>query len=222
MNKAKEHFNESAEKYETLIEKIVTGYETFFNQALSLIPEGKTEILELGSGTGYLTEKIIAGNPEASVTCIDMTPEMLGIAMAKDTLKDVSFIEGDFTKVWPEKKFDIIISTLCFHHLNDEDRKAAIQKVHESLNDGGVFVNGDVFKPNNDFIEELLNRRWLDSMIKNGLSEKQALDMANKRKSALPFIDTPEDYREKLLNAGFKRHFCFYSYEIYSIFAAYK
>lgn len=222
MDKAREHFNENAEKYETLIEKIVTNHGVFFDQVVSLIPEGDIDVLELGSGTGYLTEKIIAKNPHASITCIDMTPEMIEIAMEKERLKDVDFIEGDFREVWPDKKFDVIISTLCLHHLNDRDRAEVIMKIHQSLNENGIFINGDVFKPEDGFIEELLNRRWMNSMLNDGLSEEQASGMTEKRKTALDFIDTHESYRKKMLWAGFSRFFCFYSYEIYSITAGFK
>jgi len=222
MDKAKEHFNEMAEKYEDLIKKIVTNHELFFNQTVSLVPKGNIEVLELGSGTGYLTEMIIAKNPHASVTCIDMTPEMIGIAMEKDSLKDVNFIEGDFREVWPDKKFDLIISTLCFHHLTDNDRYDILVKIHKSLNEKGIFVNGDVFKPENSYTEDILRERWLKSMIDSGLSEKQASDMIEKRKSAIGFIDTHESYREKLLQAGFSRMFCFYSFEIYSVTAGFE
>ncbi|MBN1431535.1 MAG: class I SAM-dependent methyltransferase [Methanomicrobiaceae archaeon] len=222
MDKAKEHFNENAEKYESLIKKIVTNHDIFFNTVVDLVPGDNVEILELGSGTGYLTEKILAGNPNASITCIDMTPEMIGIAMEKESLKEVDFIEGDFRKVWPDKKFDVILSTLCFHHLNDADRKEIIKKIHESLIDNGIFINGDVFKPDDAFIEDILNKRWLESMIKNGLAETQAKDMIEKRKNAFAFIDTQTGYMKKLMKAGFRRAFPFYSYGIYSVYAAYK
>ncbi|WP_048153019.1 class I SAM-dependent methyltransferase [Methanolacinia paynteri] len=222
MEKAEEHFNNTAQNYENDIEKIVTDHESFFNQAVSLVPDGGIDILELGSGTGYLTEKIIEKNPGASVTCIDMTPEMIDVAMAKKNLEVVEFILGDFREKWPDKKFDLTISTLCFHHLPDIDREYIIGKVRDSLKDNGIFVNGDVFKAGDTLMDEILNDRWEKAMIKNGLSAERASGMINKRKAAAKFIDTPEGYREKLLNAGFERVFCFYSYDIYGVFAAFK
>lgn len=222
MDKAEEHFNENAEKYESLIEKIVTRHEIFFSQVVSLVPGGDIRVLELGSGTGYLTEKIIEKNPGAKVTCIDMTPEMIGIAMRKETLKNVEFIEGDFRNVWPNGKFDLVISTLCFHHLPDKDREEVTKMIRDSLADGGIFVNGDVFKSDDEFIGGILDERWKEAMIENGLSEKQADGMIEKRGRALEFIDTPEGYRKKLLDAGFGKVFCFYSFDIYGVFAAFR
>lgn len=222
MEKAEEHFNNTAKNYENLIEKIVTGHKAFFGQAVSLVADGGIEILELGSGTGYLTEKILEKNPGASVTCIDMTPEMIDVAMAKKNLEGVEFILGDFREKWPDKKFDLIISTLCFHHLPDTDREDIIGKVRDSLKDDGIFVNGDVFKAGEALMDEMLNERWEKAMIENGLSAEQASGMINKRKTAMKYIDTPEGYRQKLLEAGFEKAFCFYSYDIYEVFAAIK
>ena len=222
MEKAEEHFNNTAQNYENDIEKIVTDHGAFFNQAVSLVPDDGIDILELGSGTGYLTEKIIEINPGASVTCIDMTPEMIDVAMAKKSLKGIKFILGDFREKWPDKKFDLIISTLCFHHLPDEDREDVIGKVRDSLKDNGTFVNGDVFRADDPILDDMLNDRWEKAMIKNGLSAERASGMINKRKAASKYIDTPEGYREKLMKAGFSRAFCFYSYDIYGIFAAFK
>ena len=222
MEKAEEHFNNTVQNYENDIEKIVTDHEAFFNQAVSLVPDGEIDILELGSGTGYLTEKILEKNPGVSITCIDMTPEMIDVAMKKKNLEGVEFILGDFREKWPDKKFDLIISTLCFHHLPDEDREDIIRKVRDSLKDNGIFVNGDVFKAGDSILDEMLNERWEKAMIKNGLSAEQASGMINKRKDAAKFIDTTEGLKEKLLNAGFEKVFCFYSHDIYGVFAAFK
>ncbi|WP_421908172.1 class I SAM-dependent methyltransferase [Methanolacinia petrolearia] len=222
MEKAEEHFNNTAKNYENLIEKIVSDHKAFFNQAVSLVPDNGGDILKLGSGTGYLTEKIIERNPGASVTCIDMTPEMIDVAMAKQNLEGVEFILGDFREKWPDKKFDMNISTLCFHHLPDIDREYIIGKIRDSLKDNGIFVNGDVFKAGDPTLDDMLNDRWEKAMIKNGLSTEQTSGMIDKRKAAAKYIDTPEGFKEKLLKAGFEKVFCFYSYDIYGVFAAFK
>ena len=222
MEKAEEHFNNTAQNYENDIEKIVIDHEAFFGQAVSLVPEDCKNILELGSGTGYLTEKIIKKSPGAAVTCIDMTPEMINVAMAKKTLEGVEFILGDFRERWPDKKFDLVISTLCFHHLPDTDRKYVIEMIRKSLTENGVFVNGDVFKAGDFTLDEMLNERWKEAMIKNGLPVGEAEEMIHKRKNTLKFIDTPEAYRKKVLEAGFEKVFCFYSDDIYGVFAAFK
>lgn len=116
----------------------------------------------------------------------------------------------------------MIISTLCFHHLPDIDREYIIGKIRDSLKDNGIFINGDVFKAGDPTLDDMLNDRWEKAMIKNGLSTEQTSGMIDKRKAAAKYIDTPEGFKEKLLKAGFEKVFCFYSYDIYGVFAAFK
>ena len=67
----------------------------------------KIEILELGSGTGFLTSLIRKERPDARITCIDRNPEMLAMAKEKPELQEkVTFIEGDILEEcekWKEK-----------------------------------------------------------------------------------------------------------------------
>lgn len=219
---ADEHFNDRADLYESMIMKIVYEPGIFFSSVLDFIPSGSSEILELGSGTGLVTGMIMERNPSASVTCVDKTPEMIEVALKKPLLTGVRMIEGDFCSVWPEGSFDVVVTTLCLHHLNDRDRREVIRKVHDSLNDGGVFVNGDVFRPESLQEESEFNRRWRDYMIKNGLSETEAKAMIEKRKNSYAFLDTYDGYGSKLREAGFEEIRSPYINKIYGVFVAIK
>ncbi|KUG20376.1 MAG: class I SAM-dependent methyltransferase [Methanomicrobiaceae archaeon] len=218
--KAKEHFNDKADRYEALIQKIIPEACLFFGTAVDHVPAEPASILELGSGTGFVTEQILARCPEAEITCIDMTPEMLAVARAKPALSAVRFIEGDFRDVWPEERFDVVFSTLCLHHLTDADRTAVIRRIRATLNEEGRFINGDVFKPESDWEEALYRDRWRRHMAESGVFEAEAEGMIEKRHNSFGFLDTFGKYREKLIDAGFQQIFCPYTYEFYGIFVA--
>ena len=218
--KAKEHFNDTADRYEILIEQIVPHHDLFFDTAVDCIPDGAVSILELGSGTGYLTERILSKNPEAKITCIDMTPEMLAVARGKSTLRGVTFIEGDFRDVWPDGCFDAIITTLCLHHLPDADRAELVRRIHTTLKAGGRFINGDVFRPETEWEEAVYRKRWRRAMTGSGLHAEQADGMIEKRQHSYAFLDTLAGYRQKLGDAGFLKVFCPYIHDFYGVFCA--
>ncbi|KQC04982.1 MAG: hypothetical protein APR53_09260 [Methanoculleus sp. SDB] len=220
--KAEEHFNDTADRYEGLIVNIIPNPALFFDSALDCIPDGRITVLELGSGTGYVTEQILRKNPDAEITCIDMTPEMLSIARKKPTLAGVAFLEGDFRDVWPDGQFDVVITTLCLHHLPDADRATIVRRIHTSLNNGGRFINGDVFKPDHAWEEAIYSTRWGRYMTDHGLSEPEAEGMLAKREKSYGFIDTFEQYRQKLIDAGFGRIFFPYHYDFYGVFIAFR
>jgi tRNA (cmo5U34)-methyltransferase len=218
--KAEEHFNDRADRYEALIEKIVSHPGIFFGTAAACVPGGEIAVLELGSGTGYVTELLLAQNPEAQITCIDMTPEMLSVARAKPALRGVTFLEGDFRDVWPGGRFDCVISTLCLHHLPDADRAALIRRIHSTLNEGGRFINGDAFRPESAWEEEVYMKRWRRDMTAAGLPGSEAEGMIAKRKKSYQFLDTFHAYHRKLSDAGFKKVICPYVFDIYGVVVA--
>lgn len=215
--KGEEHFHDRADAYEDLIIKIVPDAQSFFGAVVSSLPEGKVSVLELGSGTGYVTEMVLRASPTAAVTCIDMDPAMLAVARRKKTLQGVSYLEGDFREVWPEGKFDLVLTSLCLHHLPDPDRASIVRRISTALRPGGVFVNGDVFRGETPEDEERDCRLWEQAMTENGLSAGERDAMLAKRKRNVAYLDTRPGYLQKMKDAGFTQITCPYRHGIYAV-----
>ncbi|RFZ82271.1 class I SAM-dependent methyltransferase [Mucilaginibacter terrenus] len=91
-------------------------------------------VLDLGCGTGYLTDQIrIQG---ANVIGADASPEM--IKKAKETYPEVDFVVADGTNFHFDEKFDAVFSNATLHWIKKAD--AAIKCVYDSLKPGGRFV----------------------------------------------------------------------------------
>jgi tRNA (cmo5U34)-methyltransferase len=222
MEKGREHFDGIENEYERMIVQIVPSCRDFFGSVLSLIPKGPTRILELGSGTGFVTLMIALSNPDATITCIDLSPGMLEVAKAKPELSGVEFITGDIRETWGDGLYDVVLTTLCLHHLPDVDRASISAKIHDSLNEGGIFINGDVFAAESEK-EELLNMAWWhNAMLQNGFSEEEADAMIQKRADNTAYLDTVTGYGGKLEAAGFGTIMHLYKNRIYSTFAGIK
>lgn len=222
MEKGKEHFDGIEPEYESMIVGIVPSYQDFFGSVLSFVPDGKIRILELGSGTGFVTSMLVAKNSSADITCIDLSPGMLAVAQNKPELSDVTFIAGDFREVWGNGTYDVVLTTLCLHHLPDNDRAGVLSAVYASLNDRGIFINGDVFLPDNEKEERLNLIWWRKAMMENGLPVDEADLMIQKRRNNAAYFDTISGYAEKLAVAGFQDSIVPYKNRMYSVSVAWK
>ena len=75
------HFRKWAKDYDAPErEKIIPGFDDFYQTVGRLISPRKTSrirILELGAGTGMLTERVLFSYPSAGLTWIDLTDERI-------------------------------------------------------------------------------------------------------------------------------------------------
>jgi trans-aconitate methyltransferase len=99
-----------------------------------LAPQRDEHILDVGCGTGTLTQKIAESG--AIVTGIDASPEM--IAKAKHAYNNIEFFVKDATNFSFDKKFDAAFSNATFHWIKDQQK--VIQCIYNSLKPGGRLV----------------------------------------------------------------------------------
>jgi 2-polyprenyl-3-methyl-5-hydroxy-6-metoxy-1,4-benzoquinol methylase len=100
------------------------------------------EIMDFGSGTGLLLEKIAPF--VKSITAIDMSPSMNKKLNAKRDLLEceLEILEIDLSKTKLEKKFDSIISSMTLHHI--EDIKNILTDFYNILNKNGTIALADL------------------------------------------------------------------------------
>ena len=97
-------------------------------------------VLDLGCGTGTLAIAVKALQPESSVIGLDADPDILELAREKagEASADVEFDRALATDLpYPDGSFDHVMSTLFFHHLLPEDKRATLREVVRILRPGG-------------------------------------------------------------------------------------
>lgn len=101
-------------------------------------------ILDLGAGTGNLTARLIGLAGE--VWGVDFSEKML--LKAREKVPQASFIQYDMRGSWPAElpaRFDRIVSTYVFHHLDDETKVQLLAELaSRRLRRRGRLVIGDV------------------------------------------------------------------------------
>jgi tRNA (cmo5U34)-methyltransferase len=103
--------------------------------------------LELGVGTGETARRILARHPGADWTAIDANDAML--SRAREVLPDAELIKSRLEDPLPvgARAFDLVVSSLAVHHLDGAGKRDLFRRVYDVLDDGGMFVLGDVVVP---------------------------------------------------------------------------
>lgn len=102
-------------------------------------------VLDVGCGTGMLSEQLLGALPSCRLTGIDLSPAMVERARAR--LADRAEVrEADAERLpFHDGAFDLVVCNDSFHHYPDPDR-AAFQ-MWRVLRKGGALVLGDVWQP---------------------------------------------------------------------------
>ncbi|MGM0715399.1 class I SAM-dependent methyltransferase [Brevibacillus parabrevis] len=126
-------------------------------------------VLDLGCGTGTLTLLIKQSNPNTQVFGLDADPKVLEIARGKNASvgMDIIFDQGmSFELPYPDHSFDRVVSSLMFHHLSHESKKATLDEIYRVLKPDGELHLADWGKPHN----QLMRIAFLSIQILDGFT----------------------------------------------------
>lgn len=107
-------------------------------------------VLDLGCGTGTLSLHLAARVPGAHITGVDADPAMLRQAQAKAASAGISV---ELAPAWADAlpfddcSFDVVLSSLFFHHLQPTDKRQSLREVRRVLRPGGRVLIADFGRP---------------------------------------------------------------------------
>jgi tRNA (cmo5U34)-methyltransferase len=172
----KEFYNELSGTYTELINKCVPRYNELFWALFFYIPENlkPKKILELGCGTGNLTQKIIEKYPEAKIYLVDISDEIIEQCKKRfNNNKNLIFLNSDFNDLdFKNEKFSLVLSSIAIHHIKDDDKAKLFRKIYKWLDDSGVFMYFDQFKGATVEIYKKNIDKWHEEILKLGSTEK--------------------------------------------------
>jgi 2-polyprenyl-3-methyl-5-hydroxy-6-metoxy-1,4-benzoquinol methylase len=112
--------------------------------ALEQLNRSPNSILDVGSGGGFFTQKLTKKYPEANIVGIDISPEAVVFANQRaknEGQKNIKFMLSSAEKLDDlNQRFDVIISTLMCHHLNDEQLVNFLKRAYQ-LTDHALILN---------------------------------------------------------------------------------
>ena len=114
----------------------------YLEKALSGIPEDFSgKLLEVPVGTGVLTMPVYRELPDADITCLDYSENMMASAQEKARaigIRNITFLQGDVGALpFEDESFDIVLSLNGFHAF--PDKEAAYRETCRVLKPGGTF-----------------------------------------------------------------------------------
>jgi tRNA (cmo5U34)-methyltransferase len=105
-------------------------------------------ILELGIGTGETARRVLVDHPDARLTAIDSSAEMLDRACEIVSHADLRLARLE--DPLPSGPFDLVVSALAVHHLDGAGKQDLFRRIAAVLAPGGTFVLADVVVPENE------------------------------------------------------------------------
>ena len=136
------------------------------------------KVLEFGSGTGNLTEKLA----EEGYHVIAVEPSKPMRELAENKKINATFVDGDFLTFPAIDQVDTIVSTYAFHHLTDEEKSVAIKGYGNLLPKGGKIVFADTMFENEEVYEQTI-----EEAVKIG-HLKLAEDLRTEYYSTIPYF----------------------------------
>lgn len=215
----KEKFDENAEHYDKIRKLIIPCFDDLYNITAELANSNKEnpKILDLGAGTGLLTKYLFEKYPDAEFTLIDLSDKMLNIAESRfKSQNNFKYVVADYSQYDFDDDFDIIVSSLSIHHLEDEDKKKLYKNIYNCLNNGGIFLNADQVIGSTSNIDKSYYNNWLAKIEENNFIGPEKDTAIERMKFDKPA--TFEDNLKWLADIGFKDVDIYYKYYNFCIF----
>ena len=189
-------FSEAAPDYDTWVRQALPAYDELFSVAVECIPfahDRPLAIADLGAGSGLFSRHVQSAYPQAAFTRLE-----------------------DFAE--PER-FDVVISSLAIHHLEDADKRSLFKRIFTALRPGGAFLNVDQIKGHPPF-DRLYWETWLARVRAAGASEDK-IQTSIKRRRDFDHDASLSDQLKWLKEAGFAVD-CIYKHYFVAVLLALK
>lgn len=120
-------FHWRPEGYLELIRAEVPRFDELQAAAIGAIAEPPGRVLDLGIGTGETSRRLLERFPEAEITGLDSSPEMVFRAREMEIDVRLARMEDPL----PDGPWDLVISVLSVHHLRADAKRDLFRRVRE-------------------------------------------------------------------------------------------
>jgi tRNA (cmo5U34)-methyltransferase len=223
LNTVRAHFDEEALEYDQSILRLVPHYHEQHELILQLLPfdrQSPLQMLDLGCGTGVLSHVLLRTFPNAKLVSLDLAANM--IETCKRNLaafaNRVTPKQGDFGKDDIGSGYDLVVSGLAIHHLDDAGKQDLYKRIFRSLNPGGIFINREIVLGSSPALTKCYEEWWRQFVKANGETD----DTWFRKYFEEDIPASVEDQLAWLKQAGFTDVGCHWRYINFAIFGGKK
>ncbi len=124
-------------------------------------------VVDLGGGSGRLLERVLERFADTQAVLVDQSAAFLAIAERRLArfIDRVTLVESKLQDDWTAKlptAPDALVSTSAIHHLEPAEKQAIYKQCYDALAPGGLFINGDEFRPASDADYLTMLQWWSD------------------------------------------------------------
>ncbi|MDD5163626.1 MAG: class I SAM-dependent methyltransferase [Candidatus ainarchaeum sp.] len=117
------------------------NFQEVYNQIKKTLDKKNTiKILDLCCGTGIFFRNWLSQKRNICYIGVDINKDFLAFARKKITSSRVAFIESDASKAKLGKKFDIVLATSAYHHIEDSGKGKFLENAKRHLDENGILV----------------------------------------------------------------------------------
>jgi tRNA (cmo5U34)-methyltransferase len=231
------YFGQIADFYDVQQPVLYRKYSEIHNlmvQMLQFERQAPFSVVDLGCGTGTLAQMILQAYPSATVTCMDISPEMLSIAQRKlaEFESRTEFMVEDLGKTIFQKSYDVAVSIAAIHHLPNSQKRNLFGRLYDALTSNGIFLLADSIIIESATLRDK-NARLVKERVQRLIrDDKVSIEEIRKRKEIKEIAEgkgiekdhecTFGELSEMLRDAGFREVECFWRYFDDVIFIACK
>lgn len=168
----REHFRQQVEDYPNLMRRLIPYYDAQRDIICGLIPfESDCHfcVLDLGCGPGLLADRILGDFPNAEVTALDLTSDMLDACRERvGAIGRATYRLADFKTDDLGTGYDLIVASLALHHMELSERPGFYRRALASLNPGGVLITAEVVVDESPMVCEQQRALWREFIEQNG------------------------------------------------------
>ncbi|MBP6179724.1 MAG: class I SAM-dependent methyltransferase [Anaerolineales bacterium] len=214
----------NASEFDLSRRRLIPCYDLFYSTAAELaarsIHVASPAILDLGAGTGLLSEFVMEKVGSAGLHLLDESGEMLAKAQQRLARYEPKIYIQQMTEPLPQVKFQAVISSLAIHHLDDQAKRDLYRRIYDSLDTGGVFINAEQVLGVDVEQEQFFEEMHLKGARALGSDEDEI--RAAKERMTFDRCATLTDQISWLRECGFQRAGLFFQHFRFAVFAGWK
>lgn len=208
-------------------------------RALPFAPDAAVRLADLGGGSGRLAERLLCRYTAAEVLVVEPSEPFRALACRRLERfgRRARLVPLRAQEAWPAVTgpLDAVVSTSALHHLDGGEKNALFRAVRSALRPGGVFVNGDEYRPPSDAAYRAELAAWGEHMrsclaagtipetfgeVLGRWEDRNLHDFGGPRQSGDDCHETVEEQTARLYGAGFARVETLWSERLWGVLRA--